>query len=100
MSRKNHKVIDGRLVRTDKSFSDLKRKQQEKINVWLYEEYAKLYEQNGLPPDKKHTNKIVNIVSEKIEASDIWLPVCELEKYYLSRRNHYRRRYEKSMEDG
>lgn len=100
MSRKNHEVIGGRLVRTDKSFSDLKKKQREKISSWLYDEYAKLYEKNGLPPDKRYTNMILDCVMEKIEAADIWLPLGALERYYLGRRTHYRRRYEKSREDG
>lgn len=31
MPRKNHKMVDGRLLKTDKSFSDLKMSQREKI---------------------------------------------------------------------
>lgn len=100
MSRKNHEVIGGRLVRTDKRFSDLKKIQREKISGWLYDEYSKLYEKNGLPPDKRYTNKILDCVMEKIEAADIWLPLGTLERYYLGRRNHYRNRYEKSREEG
>lgn len=93
MSRKNHEVICGRLVRTDKNFSDLKRKQQEKISGWLYDK-------NGLPPDNRYTNKILGSVMEKIEAAEIWIPLAALERYYLGRRNNYRKRYEKSREDG
>lgn len=38
MPRKNHKMVDGRLLKTDKSFSDLKMSQREKIAGWLYKE--------------------------------------------------------------
>ena len=43
MPRKNHKMVDGRLLKTDKSFSDLKMSQREKIAGWLYEEYLSMY---------------------------------------------------------
>lgn len=34
MSRKNHKMIDGRLLQTNKKYSQLKMKQKEKIAEW------------------------------------------------------------------
>ena len=37
MSRKNHKMIDGRLLQTNKKYSQLKMKQKEKIAEWMYE---------------------------------------------------------------
>ena len=36
-----HKVIDGRLLQMDKSFSDLKMKQKDKIANWIYDAYKK-----------------------------------------------------------
>lgn len=39
MSRKNHQVVNCRLLQTDKPFSQLKQTQKEKINEWLYQEY-------------------------------------------------------------
>ena len=39
MSRKNHKMVDGRLLQMDKRFSQLKQAQQVKINDWFYESY-------------------------------------------------------------
>ena len=41
MSRKNHKITDGRLLRTDKTMRHLKEKQIEKISSWLRSEYFK-----------------------------------------------------------
>ena len=38
MSRKNHQVVNCRLLQTDKPFSQLKQTQKEKINEWLYQE--------------------------------------------------------------
>ena len=37
MSRKNHKMIDGRLLQTNKKYSQLKMKQKEKIAEWLFQ---------------------------------------------------------------
>ncbi|EJV26587.1 hypothetical protein HMPREF1340_02310 [Enterococcus faecalis ERV73] len=51
MSRKNYKMIDGRLLQTDKKYSHLK--QKEKIYTWMYEE-AKLYhDRNGKCPKQR-----------------------------------------------
>lgn len=36
MSRKNHKMIDGRLLQTNKKYSQLKMKQKEKIAEWMF----------------------------------------------------------------
>lgn len=44
MPRKNHKMVDGRLLKTDKSFSDLKMSQREKIAGWLYLELIRMNE--------------------------------------------------------
>ena len=33
MSRKNHEMIDGKLLQTDKKYAQLKLKQKEKLNV-------------------------------------------------------------------
>lgn len=38
MSQKNHEIIDGRLVQTDKKYSHLKLKQKEKIAEWMFQE--------------------------------------------------------------
>ena len=41
MSRKNHKMADGRLLRTDKTMRHLKSGQIEKISAWLKAEFFK-----------------------------------------------------------
>ncbi len=46
MSRKNHKMIDGKLLQTDKKYSHLKLKQKEKIAEWMYLETKAYYEKN------------------------------------------------------
>lgn len=97
MSRKNHRMVDGRLLQTDKPFSQLKQKQKEKINEWLYQEYRALYRQIGKVPDARHNDKILFAVQEKIEAAEIWIPLGEVEKYFFSRKTVFRKRYEKEI---
>ena len=48
MSRKNHQVVNCRLLQTDKPFSQLKQTQKEKINEWLYQEYRAVYQKVGI----------------------------------------------------
>jgi hypothetical protein len=95
MSRKNHQIVCGRIIRIDKRFSSLRQSQKQKISNWLYEEYSKIYESNNLPPDSRYNEYILNVVYDKIEEAEIWLPFGELERYFNSRKSHYKKRYEK-----
>ena len=97
MSRKNHKVVDGRLIQTDKCFSALKNKQKEKINGWLFNEYSKIYDKIGLPPDSRWNSQILEAAYSKIEEAEIWIPYCEVEKYFYSRKTKFKNRYEKRL---
>lgn len=97
MSHKNHQMVDGRLLQTDKPFSQLKQKQKEKINEWLYQEYRALYRQIGKVPDARHNDKILYTVYEKIEVAEIWIPLGEVEKYFFSSKTAFRKRYEKEF---
>lgn len=97
MSGKNHKIVDGRLIQTDKPFSQLKQKQKKKINEQLYQEYRRLYVQNGIAPDGRYHDNILSAVYEQINNAEIWLPFAELKKCFLSHKNKYRKRYEKEV---
>ena len=97
MSRKNHQMIEGRLIQTDKRFSRLKQKQKEKINEWLYQEYCALYRKIGKVPDSRHNDKILFAVQNKIEEAGIWIPLGEVEKYFFSRKNSFRKRFEREL---
>ena len=97
MSRKNHQVVNGRLLQTDKPFSQLKQTQKEKINEWLYQEYRAVYQQVEKVPDARHNDSIVLAAYSKIEEAGIWIPMGEVEKYFFSRKNAFRKRYEKEL---
>ena len=80
---KNHKKVDGKLLRTDKQFRHLKQRQKETISTWLYEEYRRLWIEKGQEPHKHNNWKIVAAVMERIEAAGIWLP----EQIFLPQEN-------------
>ncbi len=44
---KNHITVNGKLLQTNKKFTQLKSSQKEKINLWLYEEYSRFWEENS-----------------------------------------------------
>lgn len=93
MSRKNHKVINGRLLQTDKKFSALKRSQQEKISGWLWEEYKTEAKKHGIPLVKKQKEEILDCVYEKIQECEIWIPYDEVKQYFGSRLARWNRRF-------
>ena len=91
-SSKNHKMVNGRLIKTDKSFAGLKLSQKEKISDWFFEEYYSLFKSNGYKYSKDFDDEILSNVYAKIELAEIWLPYGELIKYYYSRKRHYEKR--------
>ena len=98
MSRKNHKMVNGRLLKTDKSFADLKNSQCEKIAGWLYEEYLSMFRANGNRFSKRFDDEILSNVYIKIEQAEIWLPYGELVRYYYSKKKRFENRAIKSVE--
>lgn len=82
MSRKNHKIIDGRLLQTDKRFSDLKMAQREKIALWLKAEYESAIDGRNAPLGKSQKDEIAQRVYAKIEEAQIWIPYGEVRRYF------------------
>ena len=70
MSRKNHKMIDGRLLQTNKKYSQLKMKQKEKIAEWMFQATRDYYMKKCTFPSDKHLEEVVDSVYEKIEDAE------------------------------
>ena len=88
MSRKNHKMIDSRLLQTDKKYSNLKMGQKEKINRWINEEIRRYYKETGIFPRKEQEFEIVlNRLYDRIEHANIWIPYGEIHKRFFGSRN-------------
>ena len=54
MSRKNHEMIDGKLMQTDKKYAQLKLKQKEKIAEWMFQATRDYYMKKYTFPNDKH----------------------------------------------
>ncbi len=88
MSTKNHKMVDGKLLQTDKKYNALKMKQKEKISLWLNEEISLYYRNHGSWPTREHEYKqVLDKLYARIEAADIWIPYGEIIKRFLGKRN-------------
>ena len=97
MSRKNHQMIDGRLLQMDKRFSALKEKQKAKIAEWFYEAYSKCYVDFGKIPGKQEDDIILGYVFQKIDEAQIWIPDGEIYAYYHKRKGKLQIRLEKEF---
>ena len=51
---KNHVNVDGRLLQTNKKYSQPKVSQKEKIAEWLFQETKEYYASNGIYPSREH----------------------------------------------
>ena len=91
---KNHQYIDGKLLQTNKRFSDLKESQRIKIAEWLYEEYKKQAIACG-KITKVSDEVIIDSVMSKISEAEIWIPTGEVVAFYFGRKNRFAKRLEK-----
>jgi dihydrofolate reductase len=89
---KNHIKVNGRLLQTNKKYSNLKNSQREFIAHELYAECKRYVIKKGLFPNNKHNYDIVDAVMEKIEERKIWIPEGEVYKHFISKKTKYRNR--------
>lgn len=94
---KNHKMVNGKLLQTNKRFSALKMSQKEKITEWMYEAYKACYLTYHKVPDKRRKDEILFSVFDKIEKAEIWIPDGEIYKHYQSRQNKLLKRLKKEF---
>ena len=99
MSRKNHEMIDGKLLQTDKKYAQLKLKQKEKIAEWMFQATRDYYMKKYTFPNDKHLEEVVDIVYEKIEDAEIWIPYGEVFKHYKSKRSDINKRIRRSLNE-
>lgn len=79
-----HKKVDEKLLQMDKKFSDLKKRQQEKINEWITEDFVRFMKKNDRFPNKEEIQETVGYVSLKMNAEGIWLPEKAIKRHCLS----------------
>ena len=81
-----HKEVDGQLRQLNKSYSQLKASQKDRISNWMYEAYKRQ------ATDGMSDEEALQYVFEKIESAEIWIPDYEIEKRYVSKKNHFKKR--------
>ena len=86
-------MVGGKLLQTDKKFSDLKSKQKEKIAQWLLAEYIAIIESINRPLKKSEKELIVDNVYDKIQSAEIRIPYYEVENYFSSKLNKWNKKY-------
>lgn len=84
---KNHKMVGGKLLQTNKKWSHLKMKQREEIYEYLKEEYRKFFKENNRLPNKEDKKVILNNVYSFIKSREIWIPYYEVKKFLYSKTN-------------
>jgi PAS domain-containing protein len=89
---KIHRKIDGQLLQMNKTFSNLKMKQKDKITAWVYEEYKKYVTENDRIPDSEADEHIIDAVLDKIQSEQIWIPEGEIIGYYHRKKPHLQKR--------
>lgn len=87
---KNHRKVDGKLLQTNKKYSQLKHGQKEFIATELYAQCKAYVMEKGVFPNNKHNDDIVEAVMEKIEERQIWIPEDEVHKHLISKETKYR----------
>ena len=97
---KNHEMVDGQLLQTNKKYAHLKLKQKEKIAEWMYEATKKYFEENDAFPTDKEMNDVVEVVYGRIVDAKIWIPYNEVYKHYKGKFSdiHSRIRRERGLE--
>jgi len=92
---KNHEWVNGKLLQTNKKYSQLKLKQKEKIHEWMYIAFRDSYKKTGKYPGKREDEEILAVVMDRIITADIWIPEYEVEKHYRKIKNNLNKRYKR-----
>lgn len=97
---KNHEFVGGKLLQTNKKFSQLKEKQKALIAEWFYIECDNFYKKNNkFPSSKSETETIIDLVYERIQGRDIWIPFGEIRQYFAKRKARIEKRVLKRSEN-
>ena len=87
-------------MQTNKKFSQLKEKQKALIAEWFYIECDNFYKDNNkLPSSKSEAETIIDLVYERIQGRDIWIPFGEIKQYFTKRKTRIEKRVLKRLEN-
>jgi hypothetical protein len=84
---KNHIKVNGKLLQTNKRFSQLKNSQKDWIVTELYKLYHDKMKERGttrkLPAE--HRDTVISALYDQIQNREIWIPYDEVKKYAFSK---------------
>ena len=90
---KNHQMVNGKLLQTNKQWSALKQRQKEWITETARQAHSKAVQENGKPVNKTGKLEIIEAVYAQIEAREIWIPYGEVVKHIAPLIDRWNRRY-------
>ena len=89
---KNHIMVDGQLLQTNKKWKDLRMSQKDFITNLIREEYFKLNEDTNTKLSKEKKEILWNTIMEKIKEGGTWIPEGEMKKELIRRVTKIERR--------
>jgi len=87
--KNHHRDSQGRLLQTNKKWSDLKDTQQEYISNFLREKYLSCAITNERKSSKIDKEQILDEVYDKITERNIWIPKHEVKDYFNGKVTKY-----------
>jgi hypothetical protein len=87
---KNHVIVDGRLLQTNKKWSHLKQRQRQWIHEITMEEHSAYVEKHGKLPYKSGKEAVLDKVYDRINEREMWIPWGEFKAHagkFIDRRN-------------
>ena len=94
---KNHIRVNGRLLQTNKKFSALKLRQKEWIASLLRSKTISLILEHQRQLKRPERERILQETLIAIEQKGIWIPDCEVRRYYDSKVQRYYKSFYKQQ---
>jgi len=90
-----HKYVDDKLLKPNKKWCQLKKKEQIVVSTILRDLYIIFVLGNKRKPSKAEKQFIVACVYIDLEEKEIWIPDKEINKYFDSKLSNYDKSIEK-----
>lgn len=84
---KRHINVNGKLLQTNKRFSQLKNSQKDWITTELYKLYHEEMKERRttIKLPSEHRDRVISSLYEQIQNRKIWIPYSEVKKYVFSK---------------
>jgi hypothetical protein len=98
---KNHDIVNGQILQTNKKWSHLKQNQKNLIAEWLQEEYRGFIAMYLRKPKRFEEEYMIDSVMERMQARDIWIPLMyvEVKTYFTRKKGKWYRKLESELEN-